>query len=183
MIDGVAGQHRMLGEQITEGGHRGSRGRPALADHCDEVTGLDDVAYGHTDLADRPGHLGDHRDLHLHRLQQHQGVALTDLIALVHHDLEHTGHDLRANILGHLHPIHIGCLPLYRTTTTWGQGAHRLMREWTERARRMRTHTFLDHTEVAPWPSVAARSVTVSIRRPTTASGPTPARSRCASRG
>ena len=52
-----------------------------------------------------PADLGQHRDLHLHRLQQHQGVALADLIALVNHDLEHTGHDLRANILGHLHPF------------------------------------------------------------------------------
>ena len=40
-------------------------------------------------------------------LQQHQGVALTDLIALVHHDLEHTGHDLGANILGHFHPFRL----------------------------------------------------------------------------
>ena len=60
-------------------------------------------------------------NLHLHRLQQHQGVALTDLIAFVHHDLEHTGHDLGANVLGHLHPIQSGYLLLYRTTTGWGQ--------------------------------------------------------------
>src|ERR1700754_1756353 len=82
-------------------------GHYSLADHRDEVTGLDDIANGHTHLADRACHFRQHGDFHLHRLQQHHGVALADLVALVNHDLEHTGHDLGANILGHLHPFRL----------------------------------------------------------------------------
>ena len=100
VIDRVSGQHGVLGEQVTEGRHAG------LADDRDQVAGLDHVTDRDADLADGAGDLGEHRDLHLHRLQQHQGVAFTDLIALADHDLEHTGHDLGANILGHLHPTH-----------------------------------------------------------------------------
>src|SRR5262245_26738966 len=79
----------------------------ASADHRDEVAGLDDIANGHAHLADSACDLGEHGDLHLHRLQQHQGFALTDLVALMNHDLKHTGYDLGANILGHLHPFRL----------------------------------------------------------------------------
>jgi len=35
-------------------------------------------------------------------------VTLADLVALGHDDLEHAGHDLGPNILGHLHPNRVG---------------------------------------------------------------------------
>jgi hypothetical protein len=58
-------------------------------------------------------------------VKKHQGVALTDLVALANYHLKHAGHDLGANILGHFHP-HFWyrsiafLVPLYRTTTTGG---------------------------------------------------------------
>src|SRR5947209_1802685 len=79
-----------------------------LADHGDEVAGLNDVAHRHADLADGAVDFGEDRDLHLHRLQQHHDVALADLVAFVHNDFEHAGHDFGANILGHSHPTHFG---------------------------------------------------------------------------
>ena len=51
-----------------------------------------------------PSCFGQHRDLHLHGLEEYHGVALADLVAFVDDDFEHAGHNLRANILGHLHP-------------------------------------------------------------------------------
>ena len=68
-----------------------------------------------------------------------QGVTLTDLIALVNHDFEHTGHDLGANILGHLHPNSFRLLTgSYRTTTPGGRGCRRAVRGCSGRARRIR---------------------------------------------
>src|ERR1700710_1654850 len=87
-------------------------GAGALADHGDEIAGLDDVTDRDADRGHRSGDFSEHRDLHLHRLQKYDGVPLADLIALAHHDLEHTGHDLGANILGHLHPTRLLELPV-----------------------------------------------------------------------
>ena len=47
VVDGVAGQDGVLGEQITEGRHaRAFQGGGCLADDGDEIAGLDDVADG-----------------------------------------------------------------------------------------------------------------------------------------
>src|SRR5689334_5808489 len=136
----------------------------ASADHRDEVAGLDDIANGHTHLADGARYFGQHRNLHLHRLQQHQGVALADLIALVNNDLEHTGYDLGANILGHLHPFLLLYAVLSNHNTGWTalwQGHETMGRKYKQ-------------TEDQPWPSEAARNATVSIQRQITESAPTP---------
>src|SRR4029078_11995684 len=46
----------------------------SLLDDGDDVAFLDHVAWRDGDLADHSIHLGQHGDLHLHRLEQHQGV-------------------------------------------------------------------------------------------------------------
>ena len=46
-----------------------------------DVALLDDVAAADLDRGHRAGVLGEHRDLHLHRLQQHDGVADRDRVA------------------------------------------------------------------------------------------------------
>ena len=76
-----------------------------IADDGDEIAGLDDVADVNADRGHRSGYLGEHRNLHLHGFQEDDGVALVDVVAFADHDLEHTGHDLSANVLGHLHPL------------------------------------------------------------------------------
>src|SRR3984893_10633295 len=94
-----------------------------LVDDCDEVARPDHVADCDLYLGDRAGLLCVHGDLHLHRLQQHQGVPFADVITLGDHDLQHAGHDLRANVLGHYYPVRLParlCAPLapHRTTTS-----------------------------------------------------------------
>src|SRR5689334_19936813 len=66
-----------------------------------QVTLLDDGALGDGDLGDRTVHLRDHRDLHLHRLQDHQRVAVLDGVTLGHQHLVDVGHHLRAYLFGH----------------------------------------------------------------------------------
>jgi hypothetical protein len=72
----------------------------ALLDDGDEIAFLDDVAFGDLD-AHRSGRLGDHRDLHLHGLQDHQSVAVFDLLALGHDDLPDVRHQFGTDFLGH----------------------------------------------------------------------------------
>ncbi len=53
-------------------------------------------------LVSLPATLGQHRDLHLHRLEYHQRVAIGDVVALGGDDLPHIGDHFRAD-LGHAH--------------------------------------------------------------------------------
>jgi len=70
-------------------------------DDSDEVVLLHHVAFLDGDLGERSGGLGEHRDLHLHGLEDHHGVALADELALVANDLQHIGHHLGVDLLGH----------------------------------------------------------------------------------
>ncbi len=54
-------------------------GLGAYSRRSEDVALLDDVARGDLDLGDDAGQLGDHGDLHLHRLEQAHGVADGDL--------------------------------------------------------------------------------------------------------
>ena len=97
----------------TESGGRGSdqadeRSRPRLrgagrsadarlADAGDQVAFLDHVALGDVHLGDHAGAFGQDRDLHLHRLEDHQGVTVVDVIAFRRDHLPHVRDHLRAD--------------------------------------------------------------------------------------
>jgi len=61
----------------------------------------DDVTLGHADLGDRPAVLGEHRDLHLHRLEHEQGVAGRDLVVGGDDDRDDVRDHLGADLGGH----------------------------------------------------------------------------------
>src|SRR5579872_660692 len=69
----------------------------------DGLSLLDHLALLDQDLADRPRHRGGHRDLHLHRLEDHQRVVLLDLLADLGDDLPQVADQLRLD-LGHRAP-------------------------------------------------------------------------------
>src|SRR5438270_5572340 len=69
-----------------------------LADYGYQVAFLDYVAFGDVHLGDRAGVFGEHRDLHLHGFQDHQGVTFFDLIAFGRDDLPHVRDHLRADL-------------------------------------------------------------------------------------
>ena len=128
------------------------------------------------DLGDGAGHLGQHRDLHLHRLQQHQGVALADLIALAEpRPRAHWPRSPRERPRPSS-PHSSGCCLRSSNHTTGLSAVHsRAMRECMRCTRHatLRGRAIPRTDGGRSWPSVAARSATASTRRPTTASGPT----------
>jgi GntR family transcriptional regulator len=69
-----------------------------LADLGDEVAFLDDVALGDMQAGERACGFGQDRDLHLHRLQDDQGVTVIDVIALGRDHLPYVRDHLRANL-------------------------------------------------------------------------------------
>src|SRR5438105_73609 len=71
-----------------------------LLDNGDDVALLDDAALLDPDLLHGPRHGRLHGDLHLHGLEDHQGIALRDGVAGGHHDLPDVRHHLGLN-LGH----------------------------------------------------------------------------------
>src|SRR4029078_899807 len=81
-----------------------SAGRSALVDQGDQVALLDHLLRLDGELARDAGRLGDHRDLHLHGLEDADLVALGDHLALVGDDLPHVRGDLRAD-LGHVRTL------------------------------------------------------------------------------
>ena len=74
--------------------HAGS----ALVDDRDEVAFLDHLTGFDVELAHDTGCLGDHGDLHLHRLEDADLVALGDHLSLFGDDLPHVRRDLRPNL-------------------------------------------------------------------------------------
>src|SRR5256885_9843416 len=76
-------------------------GRTRLVDDRDQVALLDDIALVDRELLDHPVGLGEYRDLHLHRLENDQGVALGHLVPGVGDHLPHVGHHLGPDLLGH----------------------------------------------------------------------------------
>src|SRR5438270_5397186 len=73
-----------------------------LLNDSDDVALLDDAALLDTDLRDRPCQRGFHGDLHLHRLEDHERIALCDGVALGDDDLPHVRDHLGED-LGHLY--------------------------------------------------------------------------------
>src|ERR671914_1806389 len=73
----------------------GAPNSPPLFDDRDEVPLLHEVALDHLELGDRAGVLRDDGDLHFHRLEDHQGVALFYLVTLRDDDLPDVRHHLR----------------------------------------------------------------------------------------
>jgi hypothetical protein len=78
-----------LGDQIA-----------ALLDLGDQIAFLDDVAFGDLDAHGASG-LRDHRDLHLHRLEDHQRVAVLDLLAFGDDDLPDIRDQFGTYFVGH----------------------------------------------------------------------------------
>src|SRR3954453_19611109 len=70
-------------------------------DDRDHVAFLHDVALVDPQLLDGAPALRRYRDLHLHRLEDDQGVALLDAVAGADHDFPDIGHHLGADFLGH----------------------------------------------------------------------------------
>src|SRR5271166_1491742 len=68
-----------------------------LADDRDQVAFLDHLALRDVHLGDHAGAFGQDRDLHLHRLQDHQGVTVVDVIAFRGNHLPHVRDHLRAD--------------------------------------------------------------------------------------
>ena len=66
-------------------------------DDGDQVALLDDVALGDVHLGDNARPLGQDRDLHLHRLEDHQGVTVVDVITFRRDHLPHVRDHLRAD--------------------------------------------------------------------------------------
>src|SRR3979411_561821 len=75
---------------------------PILEDG-DRLPLLDHLALPDQDLADGARHRGGDRDLHLHRLEDHQRVVLLDLLADLGDDLPQVADQLRLD-LGHTVP-------------------------------------------------------------------------------
>src|SRR5256885_7031847 len=76
-------------------------GRTRLVDDRDQVALLDDIALVDRELLDHPVGLGEYRDLHLHRLENDQGVALGHLVPGAGDHLPHVGHHLGPDLLRH----------------------------------------------------------------------------------
>jgi GntR family transcriptional regulator len=70
----------------------------ASGDLGDQVAFLDDIALGDVQAGDGARRLGEDRDLHLHGLQDDQGVPVVDAIALGRDHLPHVRDHLRANL-------------------------------------------------------------------------------------
>ena len=70
-------------------------------DHDQRVAVVDDVAVLHHDLDHRTRHLGEHRDLHLHRLQDDHRVVGRDLLAHLDLDLHHGRDELGDDGMAH----------------------------------------------------------------------------------
>jgi Thiamine pyrophosphate enzyme, C-terminal TPP binding domain len=68
-----------------------------LADLRDQVVFLYDVTLGHVQLGDRARILGEDGDLHLHRLEDDERVAVVDMVALGNEHLPHVRDHLRAD--------------------------------------------------------------------------------------
>src|SRR5690606_41834113 len=68
------------------------------SDLGDEVALLDDIPDRDTDRGHGARRLGEHGDLHLHRLEDHQRVAFGNYVTLSHDDLEHGRYHLRTYV-------------------------------------------------------------------------------------
>jgi hypothetical protein len=64
----------------------------AYLDHDQGITVIDDVACGDHDFRNGSGNVGEHRYLHLHRLQDHHWVVGRHLLSNLDFDL-HNGRD------------------------------------------------------------------------------------------
>src|SRR4029450_11636000 len=70
-------------------------------DNRQAVSFLYDVTLSDVDLSDRARLLGKYRYLHLHRLQQRDGVTGIDLVPGRDHDLDDVRHEVGDDLLGH----------------------------------------------------------------------------------
>lgn len=75
----------------------------AQLDH--HVALLDDVTLTHRDPGNRAAALGQHGNLHFHRLHDHHRLSGLDGIALAHKDCQDVCHHLRTDLLGHRAPF------------------------------------------------------------------------------
>jgi hypothetical protein len=104
-----------------------------LVDDRDEVAGLDRHPPRRADLGDVPATSAS-TGISIFIDSGAPGCRPGRSVSLADHDLEHTGHDLGANILGHftltLALLHRTPVPLYRTTTPGGQAVVGAVRDW-----------------------------------------------------
>ena len=103
------------------------------------------------------GGLGDHRDLHLHRLQQHDGVAGRDRVARRHGHAHHVRHHLRED-LGHLFAGHAANLAVTGAYPARGQSSARV------RPARAAGGGLLGPARPAPRGPVSGRSTRISTK-------------------
>ena len=74
-------------------------GTSRLVDQCDEVAFLDGGLGLDVELTDNPRHLGHDRDFHLHRLEDHDLVALGNHLPFIDDDLPDVGRDFGADLV------------------------------------------------------------------------------------
>src|SRR5690606_30701417 len=73
---------------------RSRSGTERVVDLDDRITLLDDLALGDQDARDVPVARRNDRDLHLHRLEDHERITGADLVALTDQDLPDVADDL-----------------------------------------------------------------------------------------
>src|SRR3954454_20621573 len=138
------------------------------ADDGDQVALLHHVPLVDGQLGEGAIGLGDDRDLHLHRLEDHQGVALGDGVARLGDDLPDVGHHLGADLVGHR-----GTPPRRAV----GQRHPITDRPWVSPGGPDAPTTIgpgnMPRTGVRPWPRSLARRRPARRARRTTASAPT----------
>ena len=65
---------------------------PAYLDHDQRIAVVDHIACRNHDFRDRPGNVGEHRDFHLHRFQDHHRIVSRHCLSDLYLDL-HDGRD------------------------------------------------------------------------------------------
>ena len=81
-----------------------------LVDHDQRVAVVDDIALRDHHLGDGAGHLGEHRDLHLHRFQDHDGIVRGNPRADLDLDGHHRRDEFGDNGVAHVAMVWVGAV-------------------------------------------------------------------------
>ncbi len=88
----------------------------SVVDHDERIAFVNHIAGSDHDLGDGPGDFGEHRYLHLHRLQHGDSVLWTDPLARLDLDRQHVGDQFGDNYMTH-GPNSRGTVKLWRVNT------------------------------------------------------------------
>jgi hypothetical protein len=83
---------------------KGGDDMPAILeqlDHDQRIAVVDHITFRNHDLRNRPGHVGEDRNLHLHRLQDHHSVVGCHLLAQLDLDFHHGRDELGDDGMAH----------------------------------------------------------------------------------